>query len=138
VQTGSAYSTGKVIDPARLTDLLHDVIRSGDRVALEGDKPEAGGLPLSHAGRLRSNANQQAAQADLDDLAQAVAHPVQWYDATRLMGELGVTCAIETPPGHVLTRLLASAVPSAVAFSLEDNGFAATARRTGDPRHRSD
>jgi malonate decarboxylase alpha subunit len=37
VQTGSAYSTGKVIDPARLTDLLHDVIRSGDRVALEGD-----------------------------------------------------------------------------------------------------
>jgi malonate decarboxylase epsilon subunit len=79
-----------------------------------------------------------SAEAVLDDLAQAVAHPVQWYDATRLMGELGVTCAIETPPGHVLTRLLASAVPSAVAFSLEDNGFAATARRACDPRHRSD
>ena len=48
----------------------------------------------------------------LDDLAQAVAHTVQWYDATRLMGELGATCAIETQPGHVLTRLLPSAAPA--------------------------
>ena len=37
LQAGSAYSAGKVIDPARLKDLLHDVIRSGDKVALEGD-----------------------------------------------------------------------------------------------------
>jgi len=37
VQAGSAYATGKVVDPARLGDLLHDVIRPGDRVALEGD-----------------------------------------------------------------------------------------------------
>src|SRR5215218_2814416 len=34
-----------------------------------------------------------SAETVLDDLAQAVAHPVQWYDATRLMAELGVTCA---------------------------------------------
>ncbi|TQR84940.1 malonate decarboxylase subunit alpha [Mycobacterium hodleri] len=34
---GSAYSTGKVVDPAKLGDLLQDVIRPGDRVALEGD-----------------------------------------------------------------------------------------------------
>ena len=37
MQAGSAYSTGKVVDPARLADLLQDVIRPGDRVALEGD-----------------------------------------------------------------------------------------------------
>ena len=37
VQAGSAYSTGKVVDPAKLGDLLQDVIRPGDRVALEGD-----------------------------------------------------------------------------------------------------
>ena len=50
-----------------------------------------------------------SAETVLDDLAQAVAHTVHWYDATRLMGELGTTCAIETQPGHVLTRLLPSA-----------------------------
>ena len=37
MQAGSAYSTGKVVDPAKLADLLQDVIRPGDRVALEGD-----------------------------------------------------------------------------------------------------
>jgi malonate decarboxylase alpha subunit len=37
LQAGSAYSSGKVIDPGRLKDLLQDVIRPGDRVALEGD-----------------------------------------------------------------------------------------------------
>ena len=70
-----------------------------------------------------------SAETVLDDLAEAVAQPVQWYDATRLMGELGVTCAIETPPGHVLTRLLASAVPSVTAISMVDTDIAATARR---------
>jgi hypothetical protein len=51
------------------------------------------------------------------------------HDATRLMGELGVTCAIETAPGHVLSRLLASAVPTVVALSLEDDGLSAAASR---------
>src|SRR4051794_25675403 len=37
LQAGAAYSSGKVIDPSRLKDLLHDVIRPSDRVALEGD-----------------------------------------------------------------------------------------------------
>jgi malonate decarboxylase alpha subunit len=37
LQAGRAHSTGKVVDPSRLKDLLHDVIRCGDRVALEGD-----------------------------------------------------------------------------------------------------
>jgi malonate decarboxylase epsilon subunit len=70
-----------------------------------------------------------SAQSVLDDLAQAVARTVQWYDATRLMGELGATCAIETEPGHVLTHLLASAAPTIAAISLQDNGLAAAVRR---------
>jgi len=70
-----------------------------------------------------------SAQTVLDDLAQAVARTVQWYDATRLMGELGATCAVETEPGHVLTRLLASAAPAVAAISLQDNGLAAAVRR---------
>jgi malonate decarboxylase epsilon subunit len=43
------------------------------------------------------------AEAILDDLAQAVAQPVRWYDGIRLMAELGATFAIEAHPGHVLT-----------------------------------
>jgi malonate decarboxylase epsilon subunit len=70
-----------------------------------------------------------SAEVVLDDLAQAVAHPVQWHDGTRLMVELGVTFAIETLPGHVLTRLLSSATPSVVAMSLQDDDLAATAHR---------
>jgi malonyl CoA-acyl carrier protein transacylase len=70
-----------------------------------------------------------SAQTVLDDLAQAVARTVQWYDATRLMGELGATCAIETEPGHVLTHPLASAAPTIAAISLQDNGLAAAVRR---------
>ena len=37
LHAGSARSTGKVVDPGQLKDLLQDVIRPGDRVALEGD-----------------------------------------------------------------------------------------------------
>jgi len=73
-----------------------------------------------------------SAEAILDDLAEAVAHPVQWYEATRLMPELGVTCAVETRPGHVLTRLNATNAPTVLALSLQDNGIdtvAARARR---------
>ena len=76
-----------------------------------------------------------SAQTVLADLADSVAHPVQWHDATRLMGELGVTCAIETPPGHVLTRLLSSAVPSITAISMEDNDLATIARRAHRTLH---
>ncbi|WP_197381668.1 ACP S-malonyltransferase [Mycolicibacterium mengxianglii] len=68
-----------------------------------------------------------SAQTVLDDLAQAVARPVQWYDATRLMGELGVTCALEAIPGHTLTRLLTSAVPGIAAEALQDSGLAPAA-----------
>ncbi len=65
----------------------------------------------------------------LDDLAASVAKPVQWYDATRLLPELGATCAVEMRPGHVLTRLMAANAPSVVSQSLQDNGFDAVSRR---------
>ena len=64
-----------------------------------------------------------------DDLARAVACPVQWYDATRLMAELGATCAIETQPGHVLTQLLASAAPRMTAIALQDVDLTTAAHR---------
>lgn len=63
------------------------------------------------------------AELILDDLAVAVAHPVQWYDATRLMAELGVTCAVQTTPGRALAQLLAAAVPSVTSIALSDTGF---------------
>jgi malonate decarboxylase epsilon subunit len=69
------------------------------------------------------------AEVILDDLAQAVAHPVQWYDAMRLLPELGATCAIETPPGHVLTRLLASSAPAVNALSVDDDGIGTVTSR---------
>jgi malonate decarboxylase alpha subunit len=37
LRDGAPHSDGKVIKPGRLKDLLHSVIRPGDRVALEGD-----------------------------------------------------------------------------------------------------
>ena len=41
-------------------------------------------------------------------------------DAIRLIPELGITCAVEVLPGHVLTNLLASAVPSLAGISIEN------------------
>ncbi len=37
IAAAQPYATGKVVDQQRLIDLLHNVIRPGDRVALEGD-----------------------------------------------------------------------------------------------------
>ncbi|MBB5168225.1 ACP S-malonyltransferase [Mycobacterium sp. AZCC_0083] len=70
-----------------------------------------------------------SADAILDDLAEAVAHTVQWYDATRLMPELGVTVAVETQPGHVLSRLNAANAPTVLALSMQHNGIDAVVAR---------
>ncbi|KUI26905.1 malonate decarboxylase subunit alpha [Mycobacterium sp. GA-2829] len=37
LEAAAEFRTGKVIDPAQLTEVLHAVIHPGDRVALEGD-----------------------------------------------------------------------------------------------------
>jgi malonate decarboxylase epsilon subunit len=78
------------------------------------------------SGRYLTNAGCRAVatgNAVLGDLAAAVAQPVQWYDATRLMPELGATCAIEMSPGHVLTRLNTANAPTVMSLSLQDAGF---------------
>jgi malonate decarboxylase epsilon subunit len=59
--------------------------------------------------------------AVLDDLADAVAHPVRWFDITRLLPELGVRATIEMPPGHVLSRLVTATTPAVSAFSVTDD-----------------
>jgi malonate decarboxylase epsilon subunit len=69
------------------------------------------------------------AQAILTDLADSVAHPVRWYDGVRLMAELGVTCSIETAPGHTLTRLVRAGAPDVTALSVSDDGVTAVAAR---------
>jgi hypothetical protein len=51
------------------------------------------------------------------------------------MGELGATRAVEMPPGHVLTRLMASAVPAMAAISLDDADIESAVRRSpSDPK----
>jgi malonate decarboxylase epsilon subunit len=61
--------------------------------------------------------------AVLDDLAQAVARPVQWYDTMRLMWELGARCAIQMPPGHTLAALAADSTPGMRVLALDEVGI---------------
>ncbi|GAS94975.1 malonate decarboxylase epsilon subunit [Mycolicibacterium canariasense] len=75
-----------------------------------------------------------SADAVLEDLAAAVARPVCWYDAMRLLPELGVTCAVEARPGDILTRLLASTAPGIEALSLQDHSLASAAYRARGTR----
>lgn len=73
--------------------------------------------------------------AVLDDLAQAVALPVQWYSSMRLMWELGARCGIQMPPGHTLAALAADSTPGMRLFALDEVGIqraaAACARKVG-------
>ena len=71
----------------------------------------------------------RTAEAVIDDLTNSVAHPVQWYDGVRLMTELGVTCAIETPPGHALTALISAIAPGVTALAVSQDGMSAAAAR---------
>lgn len=95
----------------RLTDHLAGIPRRAQKVPY---------LTNTRGRRILDNAD-----TVLDDLAQAVAHPVQWRDATTLIAELGATCAIEMPPGHVLTHLMANTTPRIQALS-EHLGLDAT------------
>lgn len=93
---------------ARLAAQLASVPRRTQRAAY---------LTNTRGRRVRSDS-----AAVVDDLAQAVARPVQWYDAMRLMIELGATLAIQLPPGHTLVSLL-PAEPGIDAIALDDNGI---------------
>jgi malonate decarboxylase epsilon subunit len=59
----------------------------------------------------------------LDDLAQSASHTVQWADAMVLLGELGVTLAIETGPGDILTGLIQRNTPAIRAASVATTRF---------------
>jgi malonate decarboxylase epsilon subunit len=65
----------------------------------------------------------------IDDLAQAVEHPVRWLDVVRLMPELGVTTAIQTPPGHVLAAITARVTPGVTSLAVDDTGLHTALRR---------
>ena len=65
------------------------------------------------------------AEAVLDDLARSAAEPVRWFDAMRLMTELGVTHALQMPPGRVLVGLLPAAVRGHAA-ALDETDYART------------
>jgi malonate decarboxylase epsilon subunit len=71
----------------------------------------------------------QAAEKVIDDLAQTVQHPVRWLDAVRLMPELGVTAAVQTPPGHVLTAITARETPGITSIAVDDAGLDTALRR---------
>ena len=71
-----------------------------------------------------------ATEKVIDDLAQAVQHPVRWLDAVRLMPELGVTAAIQTPPGHVLAAITARETPGVTSIAVDDTGLDTALRRT--------
>jgi malonate decarboxylase epsilon subunit len=73
----------------------------------------------------------RSADAVIDDLADSAARPVRWYDGVRLMAELGVTCALELPPGHTLTRTVATIAPHITTLAVSDVGARAAASRAG-------
>jgi malonate decarboxylase epsilon subunit len=61
--------------------------------------------------------------AVLDDLANAVAHPVRWFDIMRLLPELGVAATVEMPPGDVLSRLVTATTPAVSALNVAEDGL---------------
>jgi malonate decarboxylase epsilon subunit len=85
------------------------------------------GLPMRSPlmGYLTNSAGRatRSAPTILDDLAASVARPVQWYDCTQVMAELGVTCMVEAAPSHTLTRLASATQPGIAAISLSERRF---------------
>ena len=69
LHAGSARSTGKVVDPGQLKDLLQDVIRPGDRVALEGDNQKQADFLSRTLADCDPAAAQRPAHADLVGVA---------------------------------------------------------------------
>jgi malonate decarboxylase epsilon subunit len=57
------------------------------------------------------------------DLATSIAHPVRWYNALEVLGELGATIFIEMAPGDVSSHLVAGLLPGVRAVSIADHGL---------------
>ena len=56
------------------------------------------------------------------DLADGVAAPVRWHDATQMLYERGVRCFVECYLGDVLTNLIEAAFKDSIAISLQRVG----------------
>lgn len=52
-----------------------------------------------------------------DDLAHNMASPVRWHETVLLAAACGARLTVEMPPGHVLTRLAAAALPDDLAVA---------------------
>lgn len=120
-------STFDVLDVAVAS---HCPVQQATAAALVAELASIPRRPLS-GGYITNTGGRRATDADtvLNDLALSVARPVRWYDATRLLPELGVTCAVQVPPGGVLATLLTRNVPSVYAIALADAGMQTTVRR---------
>ncbi|MFF3442739.1 acyltransferase domain-containing protein [Streptosporangium sp. NPDC002721] len=68
--------------------------------------------------------------AVLDDLARGVATTVRWRDVVALLGELGTTLFVQTPPGHVLADMARAAHPRTRVVALADTDLADAALLT--------
>lgn len=55
------------------------------------------------------------------DLSSGISSPVEWYDATTLIYEMGTRIFIEMEPSGVLSKIAASTFPEAKVISLEED-----------------
>lgn len=72
-----------------------------------------------------------------EDLVLNVSRTVRWHDSMTLLHELGCRLYIETPPGHVLTTLVADSLPDVRVVALDDAPLATAlmlARRALSPQ----
>jgi len=82
---------------------------------------------IPYLSNTRGRRLQHDPDAVLDDLARSAGQPVQWYDAMRLMAELGGTRAVQMQPGHVLCALLQRIEPDIPTAALEQTPLAQAA-----------
>lgn len=74
---------------------------------------------LNYVGNRRARLLRDAG-AVAEELASNVSHPVQWYDSTTLLHELGEHLFIEMPPGNTLTSLAREAFDDIEARAVGD------------------
>ncbi len=74
-------------------------------------------IPYATNRRARATRDREAVR---EDLAQGVAAPVRWHDATTVLFELGVRLFVELPPGRALADLAAAAWPGARAVAADE------------------
>jgi malonate decarboxylase epsilon subunit len=99
--------------------------------AIAGVTVENSRIPYMSNRRARAIREREEIRADL---ARNVMYPVRWYDATRVLYELGVRLFVEMPPERILTDLAEAAFPDARAVAAEDTQFDTIAALAGRER----